>query len=276
MVELVAEEVSYAYRGGRRALEQVSFVLAAGELACLLGPNGSGKSTLLRLCAGLFRPQAGTLTLDGERLDALAPRERACRIAFVPQGLAALPDLDARAFVLGGRYAHHPRWAGLLARATRADREAVERALAEADVADLAERRLDELSAGQLQRVRVARALAQESPLLLFDEPTAALDPEHQVRLFLLVERLVRAGRSAIVATHELGLASRFARRALLLAGGRVVATGPSEAVFRPEVLEPVFGPHLHHGRVAVPGLGERALVVPWPREDASPGPPEG
>jgi iron complex transport system ATP-binding protein len=257
---LALRALAYAYPGGRRAVDGVELVLARGELLCVIGPNGSGKSTLLRLGAGLLAPLAGTVAVDDQPLAALPPRLRARRIAFVPQALRALPDLDVRAFALGGRYAHQPRLASAFARETRADREAVERALLEADVSELAARRLDELSHGQFQRVLVARALAQEAPLLLFDEPTAGLDPEHQIRLFLLIERLVAAGRSALVVTHELGLASRFAARAVVLDGGRVVAEGKPATVFRPEVLAPVFGTQLHYG-----SADGRPLVVPWP-----------
>jgi len=174
---LRASGLVYDYAGGRRALDGVSFALERGELVCVVGPNGSGKSTLLRLCAGILAPGAGMLELEGRSVRSLPPRERARRLAFVPQTLRALPDLAARHFVLGGRYAHQSVGEGVLARETRADREAVERALAEADALDLGERRLDELSLGQFQRVRVARALAQEAPLFLFDEPSAALDP---------------------------------------------------------------------------------------------------
>src|SRR5204863_5989963 len=126
-------------------------------------PNGSGKSTLLRLLAGLVRPARGRVELDGRALATFAPAARARTLAFVPQALRALPDLDGVSFVLGGRYAHLSRWAGLFAHATRADRAAVERALAEADALELAGRRLDELSLGQFQRLRVARALAPEA-----------------------------------------------------------------------------------------------------------------
>ena len=262
---LAARALAYEYPGKRRALAGIDLALERGELVCVVGPNGSGKSTLLRLCAGLLAPSAGAVELDGRPVIGLEPRERARRLAFVPQALRALPDLDARSFVLGGRYAHQSVWSGLLARETRPDREAVERALAEADALDLAPRRLDELSLGQFQRVRVARALAQEAPLFLFDEPTAALDPEHQVRLFLLIERLVAAGRAALVVTHELALASRFAQRCLVLCEGRVAAEGTPAAVFRPAVLEAVFGAHLYYGEV---GTG-RPLVVPWPAEEA-------
>jgi iron complex transport system ATP-binding protein len=263
---LVTRGLVFEYPGKQRALAGVELALERGELVCLVGPNGSGKSTLLRLCAGLLAPSAGTVELDGRTVHGLEARERARRLAFVPQALRALPDLDARSFVLGGRYAHQTLWSGILARETRADREAVERALTEADALDLASRRLDELSLGQFQRVRVARALAQEAPLFLFDEPTAALDPEHQVRLFLLIERLVAAGRTALVVTHELSLASRFAQRCLVLSEGRVAAEGAPAAVFRPEVLTSVFGAHLHYG---LAGAG-RPFVVPWPAGETS------
>lgn len=265
--------LAYAYPGGSAALRDVDLALAPGELVCVVGPNGSGKSTLLRLAAGLLVPQAGTVALAGRPLAARTARERARSIAFVPQALRALPDVDVRSFVLGGRYAHQPRWAAVLARASAADRAALARALAEADVEDLAARRLDELSHGQYQRVRVARALAQEAPLFLLDEPSAGLDPEHQVRLFLLIERAVQAGRTALVVTHELNLASRFAARCVVLAGGRVAASGAPSVVFRPEVLSGIFGPHLHYGVVEA-DADERPLVVPWPAPPGSAAPP--
>jgi iron complex transport system ATP-binding protein len=133
-------------------------------------------------------------------------------------------------------------------------------ALAEADAADLCGRLLSRLSGGQRQRVLVARALAQEADLLLFDEPTASLDPEHQVRVFALIGELARRGRAAVVATHELSLASRFATRAVLLDRGRARASGTAEEVLAPAVLEPVYGRHLWYGR----GPGGRPVVVPW------------
>jgi iron complex transport system ATP-binding protein len=272
---LRASGLVHKYPGGRRALDGVDLALEAGELVTVIGPNGSGKSTLLRLCAGLLTPAAGAVALAGRDVPRMSARERARALAFVPQGLRALPELSASAFVRGGRYAHQPRLANVLARESAADRAAVARAREGADASDLAARRLDELSLGQFQRVLLARALAQEAPLLLLDEPTAALDPEHQVRSFLLIERLVASGRAALVVTHELSLASRFAGRCVVLRAGRVAAAGAPAAVFRPEVLEPVFGPHLHYASVpAAPGEA-RPLVVPWPAGSYSP-PPMG
>ena len=176
------------------------------------------------------------------------------------------------AFVLGGRYPH----LGLWGRAREGDRAAVDRALAQADAEGWGERRLGELSGGERQRVLVARALAQEARVLLFDEPTASLDPEHQVRVLELIARLTGEGRAALVATHELSLASRYADRIVLLMNGRLVAAGTPGEVLVPEVLGPVYGPHL----LFLPGPGtDRKLVVPWPaRPDSGPasGIPDG
>ena len=146
------------------------------------------------------------------------------------------------------------------------DGEAVRAALAEADVAELGGRRLGELSGGQLQRVLVARALAQEAPLLLCDEPTASLDPEHQVRVLELVAGLVARGRTALVATHDLSLAARYADRIVVLHRGRKLADGPPAEVLRPAVLEPVFGPDLAFLPGPDAGAGAPPVVLPWPR----------
>jgi iron complex transport system ATP-binding protein len=267
---LEARGLGFAYPGGERALQDVGLELERGELVCVLGPNGSGKSTLLKVLAGLLRAGSGEVRLEGGPIDALRPRERARRIASVPQVLAALPDADVESFVLGGRYPHLGAWG----RARSGDHAAVARALEEADAARWRGRNLGELSGGECQRVLVARALAQEAELLLFDEPTSALDPGHQVRLFELIRSLVAEGRGALVATHELALAGCFADRLLLMDGGRVVAAGTPAQVLTPAHLEPTYGKDLHYGEAPVEPGGEHApmgsparrpLVVPWP-----------
>ncbi len=258
---LVARGVSFEYPGPIRALDGVDLELAPGELSCVLGPNGSGKSTLVALLAGLLRPLAGTVMLDGKEVFHLRPRQRARHIALVPQDLRALPDVTVLDFVYAGRYGH----LGFLRRPGPADAAAVRRALTDADVADLDGRLLTELSGGQRQRVLIARALAQEADLLLVDEPTNSLDPEHQLAVFDLLARLSCEGRGALVVTHDLNLASQFATRITLLCEGRVAATGTAEEVLCPEVLEPVYGRHLRYGRFPAPrGEGERPFVVPW------------
>ena len=255
---LAARQVGFAFPGPVPALDGVSLALAPGELVVLIGPNGSGKSTLLRLLAGLLVPASGTVELDGAPVAGLPARERARRLAVVPQGLAAWPDLTVTDFVAGGRYAHVSRWSG----PQPADARAVEAALADADAADIARRRLSELSGGQRQRVLVARALAQDAPWLLVDEPTAALDFEHQVRIVSLLGSLAGGGRAVLVATHDVNLASQFADRVALLDGGRLVRCGPPAEVLTREALEPVYGPHLHVG--AMPPPDGRPFVLPW------------
>lgn len=264
MVTLRLESLVYAYPDGPRAVDGVSVEFGAGELIAVIGPNGAGKSTLVKLIAGLLPPDAGRVEVDGRELATLATRERARRIAVVPQSLNALPDVNVFDFVLGGRYAHLGTWN----RTSGEDRELARRALEDADAADLAGRLLTQLSGGQRQRVLVARALAQESEILLVDEPTSSLDPEHQLAVFDLIARLTCEGRTALAVTHDLNLASQFATRVLLMQEGRVVASGSAPEVLCEEVLAPVYGPHLRYGswpRSADGSSGdERPFVVPW------------
>ena len=266
-----ARALSFAYPDGTLAVDGIDLAASGGELLALLGPNGSGKSTLLKLLGGLLQPDHGGVSLDGRPLGTFPPRERARRIAVVPQYLPELYQVQVETFVAGGRYAH----LGFLRDLGARDRDVIARSLAEADAGDLAGRLLSQLSGGQRQRVLVARALAQEADLLLFDEPTASLDPDHQVRVFALIGELVRRGKGALVVTHELSLASQFASRLVLLAGGRVAAAGRPDEVLRPEVLEPVYGPHLWFGRAPGPAgaAGGHPVVVPWRRPHI---PPEG
>ncbi|MEM7308123.1 MAG: ABC transporter ATP-binding protein [Planctomycetota bacterium] len=262
-----ARALSFAYPDGTTAVGGVDLGVAAGELVVLLGPNGSGKSTLLKLLGGLLAPDHGGVSLDGRPLSSFRPRERARRVAVVPQDVPPVREIRADAFVAGGRYAH----LGFLRDLSARDHEAVRSALQDADAGTLGERLLAELSGGQRQRVLLARALAQEADLLLFDEPTASLDPDHQVRAFARIAGLVERGRGAVVATHDLTLASQFATRVALLVAGRIAAAGAPAAVLRREVLEPVYGPHLWYG-AAEEGDG-RPIVVPWHRPE---GPGDG
>lgn len=264
-MNLEACGVRHTYPGGVRALEGVDIALGAGELVCVLGPNGAGKSTLLKALGGLLRPDGGSVSLDGAPLDRLAARARARRLAIVPQVLEGLPDVTVRAFVAYGRYAHQ----GVFARASVADGQAIDAALVEADVADLAARPLAELSGGQRQRALVARALAQEATLLLVDEPTTALDPGHQIAVMELLAHLTCRGRGVLVVTHDLNLASQFATRVVLLKGGVKVVDDAPDAALRREVLEPVYGPDLRYEDWPVPG-GTRPVVLPWRRGDAT------
>jgi iron complex transport system ATP-binding protein len=247
-----ARGLVFAYPGGVRALEGVDVRLWAGELVVVIGPNGSGKSTLLKTLGGLLRPDAGRVELDGRPIGEFAPRERAARIAIVPQFLPALPEVSVGTFVESGRYAHVDRrgLAGAILGAGVGvrDRPAVESALQACDVAQFKERAMTELSGGQRQRVLVARAIAQEASVLLVDEPTNALDPEHQIAVFDLLALLRGGGRAVLVVTHDLNLAGQYASRLVLLDQGRVVADGDPPSVLTRAVLEPVYGRHLFFG----------------------------
>lgn len=254
-----AEGLTFAYPGGVQALNGANIQVGAGELVAVLGPNGAGKSTLLRLLAGVARADRGRVDWKGQPVQSLPSRVRARAVALVPQALVALPEVDVRTFTAYGRYAH----LGSFGRPTTSDRAAVDRALAEADLADLADRPLTALSGGQRQRALIARALAQEADLFLIDEPTNALDPEHQLIVFELIASLTCAGRAAVVVTHDLNLASQFSTRAALLSEGRVVADGPVAEVIRRDVLQPVYGERLRYDRWSSGG-GEIPVVLPW------------
>jgi ABC-type cobalamin/Fe3+-siderophores transport system ATPase subunit len=267
VTEIRARDVEFSYPADGvesvPALRGINLDVRAGELLAILGPNGAGKSTLLRLLAGLLVPTRGEVHSDERALSSFSARERARRIAFVPQSLTALPEVTVEAYVGYGRYAHR----GLLQTATPADRQAVQAALLAADLDELAARPLAELSGGQRQRALIARALAQEAQTLLVDEPTNALDPEHQLRIFDLLAELCAAGRAVVVVTHDLNLASQFAQRAMLLDAGHTVTTADIAAVLCPEILQPVYGYQLRFGSLPAPrGGGERPFVLPWKR----------
>jgi len=224
-------------RAAVQALAGVDIGLSAGELVAVVGPNGGGKTTLLRALLGTVRLDAGAALVEGRPVGTV-PRAELARI------IGALPQREEPAFALRvdefaqlGRYAH----LGPFAPPTADDRARVRDALERADAWSLRERTIDTLSGGEWQRVRVARALAQAPQALVFDEPTAALDVRHAMELLELTRTLVGEGLGALVVTHELNLAARFADRIVLLAGGKVVASGPPSAVLTQETLSQLF-----------------------------------
>lgn len=262
---LALDRVSFAY-GDRRAVEGVSIALRPGRVLGLLGPNGSGKSTLLRLAAGLLRPDAGSVRLDGDDLAALDRRAIALRIAVVPQG-AALPEgFTGWDVALAGRTPHlRP-----LAQPGRRDEAVARRALELTDALPLAHRRAGELSGGERQRLLLARALAQEPDALLLDEPTTHLDLPHQVALLALVRRFaVQEGLAVLGIFHDLNLAAEYCDELALLRGGRLVALGPPAEVLTAEGIAAVYGltvPLLRH-----PDSGRPAILPPAAERDAPP-----
>jgi len=223
--------------GDTTVLEDVSLSVADGEFLALIGPNGAGKTTLLRACNGVLAPDAGTVTLDGDRVSTLSARAISRRVATVPQGTHLGFDFTVRGLVAMGRTPHRSRFGT----ADETGRAAVESALQRTDTARFADRSVGELSAGERQRVLLARALAQSTPVLLLDEPTANLDINHQVRTLSLARELADGGKTVAAAIHDLDLAARFCDRAALVADDRLVDVGPPESVFSAERLETAF-----------------------------------
>jgi iron complex transport system ATP-binding protein len=223
---------------GRRALDALAFELPAGRLVALVGPNGAGKTTLLRALAGLLRNEGG-IALDGRPLLDLAPRERARRVAYLPQGHQAHWPLTAREIVALGRF---PHGASDPAQLSEADARAVERALSRADALAFADRDVLALSGGERARVMLARVLAVEAGLLLADEPTAALDPRHQILVMETLAAEAARGALVIAATHDLGLAARHADLVLALRDGQRAALGTPRDVLRPQFLRDTYG----------------------------------
>jgi iron complex transport system ATP-binding protein len=221
------------------ALRDASLRIERGEIVTLCGPNGSGKSTLLAALAGSLRPHTGEVLLGGEDLYAIAARERAHRIARLPQEPRGPEGLSVQALVELGRYAHRPRLAGM----RREDRAAVRNALETVDLIDLRSRPLERLSGGERRRAWLAMVLAQSAPLLLLDEPTAALDPRHSWEVLDHLVRIHRMlGTTLVLALHDLEDAARISDRIALVYRGRVYATGAPKDVLTPETLRDVFG----------------------------------
>ncbi len=233
-------DVTFRYpKADRDALRGVTCAVHSGELVAVLGPNGSGKTTLARIALGAYAPLAGTARILGRPAHAWSRRELARVVGVVTQHEDNLFPQRVRETVLLGRYARLSPWGAERVE----DHAAVARALERCDVADLADRWLWTLSGGEYQRVRIARALAQEPRLLVLDEPTASLDVRHEMELFELVRTLVgREGLAAVIVTHDVNLAARFADRLVLLFDGAVAAAGPAAAVLRRDVAEGVFG----------------------------------
>jgi len=236
---LDARELRYRHSAGApEAVAGVSLRLARGEVVGVIGPNAAGKSTLARLCCGLLTPQQGSVSLQGEPLSKLSRRERARRVAFLPQHPPHDLSFTAHEVALMGRAPHLGLWSLEGPR----DLDRARAALREVDALDLGDRPISQLSGGERQRVFLARAFAQEAALLVLDEPTAALDLAHQVLLVNALRRRAREGGGALLVLHDLALAGAASDRLVLLDRGRVVREGTPEDVLRPEVLSPVYG----------------------------------
>jgi iron complex transport system ATP-binding protein len=229
--------------GSRVALRDVSLALSEGQLLGLVGPNGSGKTTLIRAVSGVVAPQEGRIHLDGADSLALSARETSLRVAVVPQNPHLPPAFTVLELVLMGRTPH----LSLLQGEGQADLVAARRAMLATETWELADRPIGELSGGERQRVLVARALAQDTPILLLDEPTAHLDIGHQAATLRLMARLCQSeGKAVLAAVHDLTLAAQFCERLVMLHQGCVVAEGSPREVLTPERLREVYGAAVH------------------------------
>lgn len=241
--------------GGRIVLSDVSLSLSSGHLVALVGPNGAGKTTLLRALAGLI-PSEGAIHVGGEALPELSLRERAKRFAYLPQGHVVHWPLPARDIVALGRYPH-----GVTdpARLSPRDSDAVLRAMQATDVVAFADRRVTELSGGERSRVALARVLAVEAPVILADEPTASLDPRHQIDVMKNLRAAADKDVLVIVVTHDLGLAARFADHVLVLSEGRLASQGAPAEALSEQVMANVFRISAYRAEYR-----REAVIVPW------------
>ena len=238
--------------GARWLYRDLSSRCAAGSFTAVVGPNGAGKTTLLRDAVGLQTPLSGSVVLDGRELSQWSRRARAQTMAYLPQRPPIPDGLTVRELATLGRTPHQGWWSS----AGRPDQDAVARSLHMTDLDTLAHRSVTSLSGGELQRAMMARMLATEAPLLVLDEPTTSLDVRHALYVVELLAALARAGRTVLVALHELDLAARHADAVILLYGDGRWATGPTEQVLTAVAVEQAFG---------VEARGPRAMDVALP-----------
>jgi iron complex transport system ATP-binding protein len=235
---VISVRAVWAGYGGADALHGIDLALGPGDVVALLGENGAGKSTLLKVLAGLLRPRAGAVLLDGRTLAEVPRREAARRIGYLPQAFVPLFPMRAIDVVVIGR----TPWLSALGGPSPKDVAAAERALAEVDALPFAGSDLLGMSGGERQRVLLARVFAGEPRILLLDEPAANLDPRHRLLVMEALRRRAAEGAAVLFSTHEIDLAASAADRAVLLAAGRILAGGPVAEVLTAPLLSELFG----------------------------------
>ncbi len=240
MEGMQTEALSLAY-DREAVIKELSLSIVTGQITALVGPNGCGKSTLLRGLARLLKPQAGRVLLDGKAIHTTPTKELARQIGILPQGPSAPEGLTVHELVAQGRYPHQ----GFFQQWSAQDEEAARQAMAITNMSALADRPLDTLSGGQRQRAWIAMTLAQNTPILLLDEPTTFLDIGYQLEVMELIERLNREREMTILLVlHDLNQAARYSQRMIVLDNGGVVADGAPGEVLTPALLAGVFKVH--------------------------------
>ena len=235
---LRTENLTVCY-GTNKVLDGVSLALPTGKTTALLGPNGCGKSTLLRTLSRLMTPASGHVYLDGEQIQRYASKEVAKRIGLLAQNATTPGDITVQELVARGRYPHQP----LFTRWRKEDDEAVNRAMQATGITGLAQQSVDTLSGGQRQRAWIAMVLAQETSIMLLDEPTTWLDISHQIDLLELLSELNRTqGYTLAAVLHDLNQACRYATHLIALRDGEIVAQGAPKAIVTPELIERIYG----------------------------------
>ncbi|WP_373356597.1 ABC transporter ATP-binding protein [Pseudoroseicyclus sp. CXY001] len=235
---LVTEDLAAGY-GSRAVLHGIDLTVPPGRITAIVGANACGKSTLLRAMSRLLPPRAGRVLLDGKEVHRMPARALARQLGLLPQAPLAPEGITVADLIGRGRHPHH----GPFQRWSREDDAAVAAAMEATQTVDLAERAVDELSGGQRQRVWIAMALAQETDVLLLDEPTTFLDVAHQVEVLdLLVDLNAARGTTVVMVLHDLNLAARYAHHLVALAAGRLHSAGPPAAVLTEEMVAHVFG----------------------------------
>lgn len=262
---LAAESVTLAY-DRRTVARDLTVAIPDNSFTVIVGPNACGKSTLLRALARLLKPAAGRVLLDGRAIGTLPAKSVARTLGLLPQTSVAPDGITVAGLVARGRHPHQ----GLLRQWSEEDERVVEESMAATRVSELADRHVDELSGGQRQRVWIAMALAQQTPLLLLDEPTTYLDIQHQIDVLDLCADLhERGGRTLVAVLHDLNQAARYATHLIAVREGRIEAQGPPAEVITAELVQRVFGVRC---RVIPDPESGTPLVVPAARRRAGGG----
>ena len=244
---------------GKLILNEVSFSVVAGEFFVIIGPNGAGKTSLLKVLSGFQKVQSGSVSIKNKNISKYRRRKLSQIMAIVPQQIEIGFPFTVSDTVIMGRTPH----LGILGMEDHDDYDIAQEAMEFTEVSHLADRKLHQLSGGELQRVIIARAICQQPEIILLDEPTTALDPAHQLKIMDLMEKFRRdQGTTIIMVSHDLNLASMYGDRLLLLKDGSVVKTGAPKSVLERKLLEDSYGCRM---RVDESPLGQLARVTPIP-----------